>query len=71
LQISSSIVHKNHLFLDLNVHYLSKKQPKTYLYQTYVKFQTYLQMKKKNSYLKYEKKIIFQNGKNFDISFFI
>ena len=28
LQISSSIVHKNDLFLDLNVHYLSKKQSK-------------------------------------------
>ena len=30
LEMSSSIVHKNDLFLDLNVHYLSKKQPKTY-----------------------------------------
>ena len=30
LQISSSIVHKSDLFLELNVHYLSKKQPRTY-----------------------------------------
>ncbi len=30
LKISSSIVHKNDLFLDPKVHYLSKKQPKTY-----------------------------------------
>ena len=28
----SSIVHKNDLFLDLNVHYSSKKQPKTIFY---------------------------------------
>ena len=30
LQIFSTIVHKNNLFLDMNVHYLSKKQPRTY-----------------------------------------
>ena len=30
LQISSSIVHKNDHFLDLNIQYLSKNQPKTY-----------------------------------------
>ena len=30
LQIFSSIVHKNNLFLDMNVQHLSKKQPRTY-----------------------------------------
>ena len=30
LQIFSTFVHKNNLFLGMNVHYLSKKQPRTY-----------------------------------------
>ena len=30
LQIFSTIVHKNNLFLDMNIHYLSRKQPRTY-----------------------------------------
>ena len=58
LQISSRTVHKNNLFLELNVHYF-RSSPKLIFYQAYVKFQIYLQMKF----------FILQNGKKLPFCF--
>ena len=64
LQIFSTTLHKNNLFLDMNVHYLSKKQPRTYflwnlwkILDMFVNEIFHISNMEKSSYFEIEKKI--------------